>query len=62
MNLKIHEILHRDLAILANKRSVSMELLINQILSSQMMIEKHLSLNDRNTIMAVFRKYLPKVH
>lgn len=62
MNLKLHKFLHRDLTILANKRNISVELLIDQILSAQMVIEKHLSPDDHNTIKAIFRKYLPKVN
>jgi hypothetical protein len=60
--MKLNKILKRDLTTAANERFIPVDLLIEQILSSQMMIEKHLSPDDRDIIMGIFKKYIQKKH
>lgn len=48
----------KDLEISAKKRSVSVDLLIEQILSTAMLHEEYLTDKDNDAIKAIYKKYI----
>jgi len=56
---KLNKILLRDLVVAANKRSITTDELIEQILSTAMFHEKYLTDDDNHAIIAIYKKYIP---
>ncbi len=57
--IEIEVTLLADLIGTANQRRIPAQLFIEQILSTQMLIEKHISPDDNKIIMDIYRTYLP---
>lgn len=58
MKIKFKRFLAQDLADAAKKRSITVETLIEQILSTAMLVERFLTDEDSEVIKAIYAKYL----
>jgi len=58
MKIKLPTYLEQDLIEAAIKRKIPTQDFIIQILSTGMLVEKHISLEDNEKIMAIYKKYL----
>lgn len=62
MEIKIKNHLKEDLIISSKKRNITIELLIEQILSTAMLVESYLTSEDSKKITDIYKKYIHKIH